>query len=192
MTTSGCAFRKAAALVAGISLWAVVSSARSEEPAGSVVCLKRASDTAETLGRQFFAQNDLNLNPDETYTLTFWARSPQGISLKISGKVSQPPWASVGTPQKVDVTPQWQKFELTVEPKGAVPEHTRLAFGFADPSPGEIQLADIRLRSASSDEAAAENLIKNGRFEDGLKAWYSEGQKPGQFQVEIPSPATAK
>lgn len=192
MTTSGCAFRKAAALVAGISLWAVVTSARSEEPVGGVVCLKRASDTEETLGRQFFSQNDLNLNPEDTYTLTFWARSPQGLSLRISSKISQAPWGSVGTPQKVDLTPAWQKYELTVEPKDAVPEHTRLTFSFADPSPGDIQLADLRLRSAASDEASAENLIKNGRFEDGLKTWYSEGQKPGQFQVEILSSAAAK
>lgn len=183
------AIRPAALLLAGALCWATM--ARAEEPQGGVVCLTRTSDAAETMGREVFGQNDISLNADETYTLTFWARSPEGLSLKVSAKASQPPWNAVGTPQKVDLTAEWQKCEVMLEPKGAVPGHTRLYFGFAEPAPGQIQLADIRLRNATTDDAKSENLMANGRFEEGLKTWYSEGVKPDQFQVTVQAPAEA-
>lgn len=166
-------------------------AANAEGPAGGVVELKRFGDTEQTLGRQFFGQNDLDLKAEATYTLTFWAKSPQGLSLKIWGKLSQAPWSAVGEPQRVDVTAQWQKYEVTFEAKGAEPGHTRLSFAFADPSPGEISIADIRLRDADSPESSAANLISNGQFEAGLKKWYFEGQRPGEFQVSVQSPTEA-
>jgi len=159
------------------------------EPEGGTAHLKRTVETPETVSRQFLAQNELDLKADETYTLTFWAKSPQGLSLKITGKMSKPPWAAVGKPQIVDITSDWQKYEVSLTAEGALPEHTRVAFSFGSPSPGDIWIADVRLR----DSAAAEtvNLLANGKFEDGLAKWYFEGQRPGEFQIKAETLAEA-
>lgn len=155
--------------------------AAGDGPAGSVVHLNRIDESPESVGRQFLCQNDLDLKPEEGALLSFWAKSPQSASMRISMKVSQPPWGAVGGPQQVDLTPEWQRYEVPLEAKGAEPGKTRLSFNFTKDQNGDIFIADVRLQNESS----SDNLITNGRFESGLDKWYSEGQKPDLFQVKV-------
>jgi len=164
-----------------------MTMAEATGPAGMTVHLQRLSEVAEGSNRQFFSQNDVNLLPDNTYVLTFWAKSPQSLAMRVSMKVSQAPWSGVGEPQQVELTPEWQKYEVSLEGAGAVPGKTRLSFHFGSPEAGDIWLADLRLRNAAGDESSSENLIVNGRFEDGLEKWYSEGQRADVFQVNVQS-----
>lgn len=159
------------------------------DPEGSAVHLKRSVESPETVSRQFLAQNDLDLKPDETYTLSFWAKSPQALSLKITGKMSKPPWGAVGKSQIIEITPEWQQYEVALTAEGALPQHTRVAFSFGSPTQGDIWLADVRLRDSAAD--ATVNLLANGKFEDGLAKWYFEGQRPGEFQIKAETLAEA-
>jgi hypothetical protein len=182
------------AAVGAISLWAIVgfvdhASAAGDAPVGGAVHLQRVAEAAEGGNRQFLCQNEVDLKPDEGYVLTFWAKSPQSTPLRVSMKVSQAPWSSVGSPQQVELTPEWQKYELNIEATGAVPGKTRITFNFVDTLAADIWMADFHLRNAGSDES--ENLIANARFEDGLAKWYSEGQRAGVFQVSAQSQAEA-
>lgn len=161
-------------------------------PTGNAVHLQRLSEMAEGSNRQFICQNDIDLQPDNTYVLTFWAKSPQSLSLRVSMKVSQAPWSGVGEPQQVELTSEWQKYEVSLEGTGAVPGKTRLSFHFGSSESGDIWLADLRLRDAAGDESSGENLIVNARFEDGLEKWYSEGQRADIFQIKVQSLTEAK
>ncbi len=175
------------AVIFALSTVGLGFAASPEGPTGNAVHLQRISEAPEGGNRQFLCQNDINLHPDEAYLLTFWAKSPQSVSMRVSMKVSQPPWGSVGTPQQVELTPEWQKYEVSIEGTGAVPEHTRLSFNFGDAQAADIWLADFRLRGVGSDESSTDNLMSNARFENGLEKWYSEGQRAGVFQVNVQS-----
>lgn len=161
-------------------------------PTGNTVHLQRLSEMAEGSNRQFICQNDIDLHPDNTYVLTFWAKSPQSLAMRVSMKVSQAPWSGVGEPQQVELTSEWQKYEVGLEGAGAVPGKTRLSFHFGSSEAGDIWLADLRLRNAAGDESSGENLIVNARFEDGLEKWYSEGQRADTFQIKVQSLTEAK
>jgi len=163
----------------GLTTSEAVASA--DGPTGSAVHLSRIDESPESVGRQFLCQNDLDLKPEEAAVLSFWAKSPQSVSMRVSMKVSQPPWASVGVPQQVDLTPEWQRYDVTLETNGAELGKTRLSFNFGKDQSGDIFIADVHLHNESS----SDNLITNGRFEDGLNKWYSEGQKPDLFQVKV-------
>lgn len=160
-------------------------SAGESGPAGNAVHLKRFEESPDQPWRHQFFQNDIDLKAEETYVLTFWARASQSLIMKVSTKVSQPPWGFFGTRSEVELTPEWQRHELTFSGEGSVPGHSRVAFGYAGTEPGDIWLADLSLRPEGADSSP--NLIDNPRFEDAMSRWNSEGTQTGVFLVETQS-----
>lgn len=163
-----------------------------DAPTGNAAHLKRSEETPDQPWRHLFGQNNIDLKESESYMLTFWAKASQSMKLKVSTKVGQPPWAYFGLRTEVELSPEWQRYELTFDGKGSVPEKTRLSFNYGGTEPGDIWIADARLRVAGTDENSTENLLKNPRFDEDLQDWYTEGVQPGIFLVETQPVSDAK
>jgi len=152
-------------------------------PAGNAAHLNRLAAEVDKPYIHLLSQNGIDLAPGETYRLTFWARASEGRMLRISTKFDQPPWKGLQD-QRVQLDTNWTFYEVSLNGDGAEPGHTRLEFRYAGPEAGEIWIADVRLLPETAD-AAAPNMIQNGRFEDKLLNWYIEGQRPGIFAVDV-------
>ena len=155
-------------------------------PSGNIAHLQRLEEVPEKPWRHLFAQNKLDLKPDQNYLLTFWAKSSQPLTLRILTKVAQPPWAGLKE-QKVELTTDWQRFELMFDGENTVPGQTRLEFRYGGQESGDIWIGEVAMHPEGSDQKSETNLILNGRFEDQLSNWYIEGQQPGVFLVGVQS-----
>jgi hypothetical protein len=144
-------------------------SSKEQLPPGAAIHLKRLKDGSRT---ELF-QNSLNLTPGGDYKLTFWARASGAFKLTASTKLSQPPWAFFGLRNDVELTPEWREYTLKFKADGAVPEHTRITFGFIAPAPADVWLADIQVSTLEGTDPVAEHIVANARFEDDLEQWYA-------------------
>jgi len=159
-------------------------------PPGNIVHLKRFVEEVDAPWKHFLAQNGVELKNGETYILTFWAKASTQCPLKISMKDNQT-WEGVGSQATAEVSTDWQKIELPLSGEKSEPGRTRLEFHYGNGNSGDIWIADIRVRPEGTDEKSPDNLITNGRFEDQLNRWYTEGQNEGGFLVEVQSLADA-
>lgn len=156
-------------------------------PAGNYAHLSRLEE-GDKPGSHLFSQNGIDLNPEASYRLTFWAKASTPLVMRVLTKFDQPPWKGLQD-KRVELGTEWQQHEVILSGAGAEPGHTRLEFRYAGPEPGEIWLADVQLQPEG--EADAKNMIVNGRFEEKLTNWYTEGQRPGIFVVDVQTPQEA-
>jgi len=157
-------------------------------PSGNFAHLKRLEEASDKPWSHLFSQNGLDLNPDVSYRLAFWAKASTPLVMRVITKMDQAPWKGLQD-QRVELGTDWQLFELSLSGSGAEAGHTRLEFRYAGAEAGEIWLADVQLQPEG--DATAKNMIVNGRFEDKLTSWYIEGQRPGVFVVEVQTPQDA-
>ena len=177
---------------ASVLLASVVAGGAQDAPVGNVVHLKRYEAATDSPGRYLFSQNNINLSPDVPYILSFWAKASQPVRLRISTKFDEPPWTGFGKPEVVELTSDWQRYEVPLDGAGASPGHTRLQFHFVELDHGDVWMADIQLKENGA-AAEAENLVHNGRFEEALTGWYIEGVRKEIFEITvIPADAHAK
>ena len=156
-------------------------------PPGNVVHLKRLEESPESPAKHFLAQSDIDLKNDDAYVLTFWAKASPSLAMRVTTKNTRT-WAGLES-QRVDLGSEWQQCEVQLVGEKAEPGHTRLEFHYDGQEAGDIWIADVHLRLEGADKK--ENLIVNGRFEDQLNKWYSEGQQAGVFLIEVQTPSDA-
>lgn len=136
-------------------------------------------------------QNNLDLDPDQIYRVTFSARSASGAVLSVSTKVCEPPWTGFGLNKKVPLSGEWETFEFDFEARGAVPGRTRLTFNFADSQPGDIWLKGISVTPVDGGAGDSKNLVENADFAEELTGWRVEGRKDGVFAVKVEQAAVS-
>ena len=151
-------------------------------PTGKAAHLQRQMEMTDKPWTQLLSQNGIDLKPGETYLLTFWAKASQIMVLRVLTKLDQPPWAGLQE-KKLELGTEWALQEVLLQSDTAEPGHTRLEFRYGGPDAGDIWIADVQVRPEA--DAAAPNLIQNGRFEEELTNWYIEGQRPGAFSIAV-------
>jgi hypothetical protein len=156
--------------------------ADAQAPTGNAARLQRMVEMSEKPWTQLLSQNALNFTPGETYLLSFWVKSSQYLTLRILTKFDQAPWTGLQE-QKLEIGPEWTHQEVLLQSDKAEPNHTRLEFRYGGTEAGDIWIADVQLRPEA--DAAAPNMIQNGRFEEQLTKWYVEGLRPGGFSIAV-------
>ena len=153
-------------------------------PTGNAARLERFVEEPEKPFRHQIFQNDINLDPAENYTVSFWAKASVSTRLSISTKNGAPPWAFFGLRENIAIGTQWQRYELPFSAAKAIPGKSRLTFNYGDSSAVKIWIADVAIQLAGRDRPK-DNLVADARFEKGLGKWYTEGRQAGVFSVDV-------
>ena len=117
---------------------------------------------------------DVNLNhtitlvPDETYNITFKAKSSINRTMIAGLGLNHDPWTNVA--ESVALTTEWQTFTLaqasTVDGVGFGDDDSRLLFDMGGEQGGQILIDDVSLTDVDGNE-----LISNGSFSAGVQGW---------------------
>lgn len=182
MKTSFALLRRSLALLA---LVAGSAFAQSADPAGAAIRMNRLAAVESDPWRHQIYQNSIDLDPEQNYLLTFWARADRPAQLAISTKNSTPPWGFFGLRTDIHVSTTWKRYRLPFSAAKAIPGHSRLAFNFKDKDAAQIWIADVTIQPAGPDGRESPNLVKNPRLESGLEAWSHEGTRPGIYAVDV-------
>ena len=163
-------------------------SALAEEsrPEGNVFHLKRMVESSQPWKYQIH-QNNIDLDPERSYRVTFVAKASEPLQLSVSTKICEPPWSGFGLREKVDLTTEWQTFEYVFEAQGTVPGRSRLTFYSADSAPGEFWIDSVVVRPADAEADSTENRILNPGFDEELTDWRVEGARDGECVFEVQS-----
>lgn len=80
------------------------------------------------------------------YTLRFRGRAEPARRVHVSLRFAEPPWTNLSRSVSIQLTPEWQEFELSSEVQGVRPElRQRLSFNLGD-QPGVAEFAAVSLR----------------------------------------------
>lgn len=80
------------------------------------------------------------------YTLRFRGRAEPARRISISLRFAEPPWTNLSRSINLQLTPEWQEFELSSDAQGVRPElKQRLSFNLGD-EPGVAEFAAVSLR----------------------------------------------
>jgi hypothetical protein len=131
-------------------------------------------------GHGFF-QASIDLQPGADYLLTFWGRASKPTPFLVYTKDDCPPWAIFGARATVTFDTAWRRYKVAFNAKDAIPQHTRITFGYSGPDAAEVWLADVALRK--TDALDGPNLIANGQFENGLAQWVVDGKQNGVYDA---------
>lgn len=161
------------------------SFAQAADPAGSAIRMNRQDAVESEPWRHQVYQNSIDIDPEQNYLLTFWARADRPAQLAISTKNSTPPWGFFGLRTDVYVSTTWKRYRLPFSGAKAVAGHSRLAFNFKDKEAAQIWIADVTIQPAGPDGKDTPNLVKNPRFEAGMESWSHEGTRIGLYEVDV-------
>lgn len=92
-----------------------------------------------------FYHDGLDLNDNDVYTLTFWAKAGQERLLSVSVNADEDDYHPVGLDHQVTIGTQWRKISLAFTALRVRKNHTRLCFMLGD-ALGRVELADARLQ----------------------------------------------
>ncbi len=176
-------------LSVSVALFAATGAFAQTAPTGNAARLDRQIEEPEKPWKHQLYQNDVNVDPTENYIVTFWAKASAPTRLSISTKNGAPPWAFFGLRENIEIGPQWQRYQLPFSGAKAIPNKSRLTFGFGNADAVKIYIADAAIQLAGRDRPK-DNLLADGRFEKGLGSWQTEGRQPGVYNVEVFSVAT--
>lgn len=149
--------------------------------------LNRLQAPAREVWAQQLYQGGIPLEPGATYVLGVTARSAlPGAGLLLTTKHDAEPWTLFGLNREITLGTVWNRFEVTFTADGATPAGSRLTFQFADAAPGTLWVSDIRLHKAANGAPVGDNLLRNARFNDGLRHWSMDGVGPsGNFNIGL-------
>ncbi|MFV0338627.1 MAG: carbohydrate binding domain-containing protein [Chthoniobacterales bacterium] len=150
----------------------------------NVLHIIRATDV-QKFWDYHFIQNNIAIEPDKTYRLSFVAKASAPTQLIASAKIAQPPWKNLDLNQKVPVDTEWERFVFDFSGDGAVPNKTRLSFILADTQPVEVWLDEVSIVAIDTPDGEGINILSNSDFENGLDDWEVKGKQGEAFQVEI-------
>lgn len=167
------------ALLAGAHL------AQAADPAGAALRMNRITPVEGQAWRHQVYQNSIDIDPEQNYLLTFWARADRPTQLAVSTKNSTPPWGFFGLRNDVQVTTEWKRYRLPFSGAKAIPGHSRLTFNFKEKEAVQIWIADLTIQPAGPDGKDAPNLVQNPRFEAGKESWSHEGTNVGLYEVDV-------
>jgi hypothetical protein len=176
--------RKSLFITASLLACAVIPlrAGDAQAPSGNAALLHRMVEMSEKPWTQLLSQNGLDLKPGEPYLLTFWAKASQDLTLRVLTKFDKAPWTGLQE-QKLELGTEWVRQEVLLQSDLAEPGHTRLEFRYGGMEAGDIWIADVQLRPEV--DAAAPNMIQNGKFEEQLTKWYIEGQRKDAFSILV-------
>lgn len=166
------------------ALFTPVAAFAQTAPTGNAVRLERPAEEPEKPWRHQIFQNDIDLNPAENYVVIFWAKASAPTRLSISTKNGAPPWAYFGLRENIAIGTQWERHQLPFSAANAIPGKSRLTFSYGDKSAVKIWIADVAIQLAGRDRPK-DNLILEGRFENGLGKWFADGRQAGIFNVDV-------
>jgi hypothetical protein len=182
MNTYSSFFRGGLALIA---LLTAATITRAADPAGSAIHLNRSQAVEKDAWRHQVYQNSINIDPEQNYLLTFWARSDVPTTLSVATKHSTTPWGFFGLRTEVQVNTEWKRYRLPFRGEKAIPEHSRLSFSYREKGAAQIWIADLSIRLSGPDGKDSPNLVTNPRFESGLTGWSHEGTRAGVYSVDV-------
>lgn len=90
-------------------------------------------------------QTGLDLTNGEPYTVSFFARADKERPITVYTGVDQADWHNIGLNERLQLTPEWQKFTLAFTATRAVEDHSRLSFTLGD-ALGTVDLAEVTLQ----------------------------------------------
>lgn len=130
------------------------------------------------------AQNGLDLEQGETYTLSFWARADQKRPLTIVSSIDMPDWHRIAPDSQLTLTPDWKRLSVSFTAAHTAKAHNRIVFLLGDAT-GTIDLADVSLqREALLDSAAgAASTAESGKRHALVGSWISAGGAAAQRVV---------
>ncbi len=138
-----------------------------------------------------FYHDGLDLNDNDVYTLTFWAKAGQERLLSVSVNADEDDYHPVGLDHQVTIGTQWRKISLAFTALRVRKNHTRLCFMLGD-ALGRVELADARLQKGVLAPPPGPNLLRNANFAEGITAWiplHTEGTAQATLQVADNPPA---
>jgi hypothetical protein len=133
----------------------------------------------ETLGTQNWHiqlhQAGLDLTEGEPYTVTFWAKADHARPLSVYAAIDQDDWHHIGLDKPVQLTPEWQKFNLAFQAARTLKDHDRLSFVLGD-ALGTVDLAGITLKPGAETEFPAGLSVEKGSVPLGQPTVNQAGQ----------------
>lgn len=141
-----------------------------------------------------FYQDGIDLNNNEAYTLTFWARAGQERMLSVSVNADEDDYHPLGMDHKVAIGPEWRKISLAFTAMRVRKNHSRLCFMLGD-ALGRVELADARLQKGVTAPPLGPNLLRNANFAEGTTSWLpllTEGAAQGTLKVVDEPPANVE
>ncbi len=124
------------------------------------------------------SQRGITVTPDESYTLTFRARSNVGRTILAGIGLSGGDFSNVN--QEVTLTTAWQDFTVELTATGFGDADSRVLFDLGA-QVGEVYIDNVRLVVATP--AFDGGLISNGDFETGMLAPWLDGSGGGVVTV---------
>ncbi len=104
----------------------------------------------------------LNLQENQTYTLSFAARAESARNLNVAARRDVDPWSFVGAATTIALDSNWKRFSYVFRAQNVLADHTRLSFTFGD-SATDFQIGEMSLRTGNGGVA----LEKGQNLEDG-------------------------
>jgi hypothetical protein len=126
--------------------------------AGATVSLNKAG----TVSWAFQVNRDgLDLQENQPYTLTFWARTDTPRRISVNLWQDRAPNQFQGFTGYADLTTDWQEFSFTFRPSNPDPGHSRLSWNLGN-AVGAVQLGEISLRTGGRIAAPPEWTLDRG------------------------------
>ncbi len=119
----------------------------------------------------------LAITPDETYTLSFMARS--NVARSIVAGIGLSGGSFANTVESVDLTTDWQMFSLELTATGFGDADSRVLFDLGA-EVGEVYIDDVSLVVSTSPPPPPfdSGLLSNGDFESGATPWLAGVANP--------------
>lgn len=92
-----------------------------------------------------FVQPGLNVFEGQPYTLSFWAKADHSRPITVEMGLDLNDWHNIGLSHRVELLPEWRRYDVTFTPLHTVRDHTRLSFLLAD-ALGQVDLANVSLQ----------------------------------------------
>jgi hypothetical protein len=122
-------------------------------PTGAIVEIDRADGSPSHITLK---QDGVALDDGKMYDLQFKAKASVARQIPVIAQVDSGPVRLVGLQGSIQVTPEWQDFNLRFTAVQPIPAHSRIAFLLGGSS-GTVELSDVALQvdTASSQSASA-------------------------------------
>lgn len=106
-------------------------------------------------------RDGLNLQDNQPYTLSFWARSNSARRISVNLWQDRQPFNFLGFTGYADVNTEWRQFSFVFRPHEPDPNHSRLNFNFGSAT-GTVQLGEVELKSGGRLATPAHWTLRNG------------------------------
>ena len=100
------------------------------------------------------AGSDVSVKAGDRYTISFRAKASAPCKMLVKAAEGQPPWGSIGMPQRASLTEEWQSFRFDVDSQVDAPQ-ARLVFELRASSP-TVEIADATFGPQTASPATQE------------------------------------